>query len=185
MAQGFGPLRRATFVGGRLAARAALDELAVPSGPVLSDERGAPIFPAGTCGSISHKDRLAVALVGRDEGWTLGIDVELASGPTYDISSRVLSAAEQRRLATAPEAIRAREVLFCFSAKEALYKALDPHVRRFVAFDEVSVVRDARGVARFELDLAGGEGPFATELATWAWQDVLIVTARARRANPG
>src|SRR3970282_1204781 len=114
---------------------------------------------------------------------TIGIDVELAAGPTYDISSRVLSAAEHRRLAGAHEAVRAHEVLFCFSAKEALYKALDPHVRRFVAFDEVSVVRDPDGSARFELELAHDEGPFETQLDTWPWEETLIVTARVRPAN--
>jgi enterobactin synthetase component D len=182
LARDFGPLRLATFIGGRLAARAALAELSVTCDAILPDERGAPLFPPGTRGSISHKDQLAVALVSQADEWTRGVDVELLSGPRVDVSSRVLSAAEARVLANEPDDVRASEVLFRFSAKEALYKALDPHVRRFVAFHEVSVLRDADGKAYFELDLARGEGPFKTELDCWSWQDMLLVTARVRRA---
>lgn len=179
-AETLGPVRQVTWVGGRLAARAALNELGLASGPILSDDRGAPLFPRGVRGSISHKDDLAVALVTPEDEWTLGVDVELVAGPTYDIAPRVLTDLEREQLAALPEERRAAEVLFAFSAKEALYKALDPHVRRFVAFDEVSVVHDADGTRRFELHLAPDEGPFDTELSWWRWEEMLLVTARVR-----
>jgi hypothetical protein len=41
-------------------------------------------------------------------------------------------------------------------------------------------VRDPDGRARFELDLARGEGPFESELDYWSWEEMLVVTARVR-----
>src|SRR5688572_8140495 len=61
LAETLGPGRQATWIGGRLAARAALDDLALPYRPILPNDRGAPVFPDGIRGSISHKHSLAVA----------------------------------------------------------------------------------------------------------------------------
>jgi 4'-phosphopantetheinyl transferase EntD len=54
-------------------------------------------------------------------------------------------------------------VLRAFCAKEAIYKALDPWVRRFVGFHEARVAF-AGGRLSASLALTRGEGPFAVEL---------------------
>jgi 4'-phosphopantetheinyl transferase EntD len=181
-AEAYPPARRGPYVAGRTALHLALDSRA----PIASNDRGAPILPDGWVGSISHKGALAAALVapagagvgaGVDAGvgagvgaGFVGVDLERAAAPRVDIASRVLT---PRELAVVPD--RGRAVTLRFSIKEAIYKAIDPFVRRYVGFLEV------------ELDFTGDavtvttELPFAIE-ATWRehaghW----LTTARATR----
>ncbi len=146
-----GPIRRREFIAGRTALHLALGSDA----PILSDDRGAPALPPGWVGSVSHKHALAVALVAPAGAGHLGVDLELAVPPRGDIGRRVLTAREQAELTDGGRGVTLR-----FSIKEAIYKAIDPYVRRYVGFTEV------------ELTLAGDavtvttELPFAIE-ATW------------------
>lgn len=146
-----GPVRRREFVAGRTALHLALGAGA----PILSDDRGAPILPPGWVGSISHKGALAAALVAPAGQGHLGVDLERAAPPRTDIARRILTPREQAAL---PD--RGRAVTLRFSIKEAIYKAVDPYVRRYVGFTEV------------ELDLTGDAARVTTELpyaieATW------------------
>ena len=70
---------------------------------------------------------------------------------------------------------RSRALLLRFSMKEAVYKALDPYVRRYVAFREVTVAPRSDGTADVQTSLARGEGPFRVE-AAWLRVDGWIVT---------
>jgi enterobactin synthetase component D len=170
------PLRRGTWIGGRIAARIALADLAIDAPPLLANDRGAPLFPEGTAGSISHKRDIAVALVApRTEGH-LGVDLEIDAAGKVDIAARVLTEAEQQELAGLSAEERAREVLLRFSAKEAIYKALDPYVRRYVGFHEVAVWPDANGAARVVADLAHKEGPFSFDVR-WVRFEGLVLTS--------
>jgi enterobactin synthetase component D len=177
--------RRATWVGGRVALHAALEALGASSpGAILATPRGAPLLPAGFTGSVSHKPTLAVALVGRVDAAapaTVGIDLELPRPLRHDIAPRVLTADEQGELVSLPAEAREREVLRRFAIKEAIYKALDPWVQRFVSFQE-AVVRSAPGGLEAELRLSRGEGPFAVELTDAGDAAVILVAARIRRA---
>jgi enterobactin synthetase component D len=156
--------RQRTFVAGRLALRAALMDLGLPSGPLLIGERGAPLLPPGALGSISHKRTLAVGLAARAGGQRIGVDIEDDAPPRIDISRRVLTDEESAALAgTAPD-LRARAVLMRLSAKESIYKALDPFVRRHVSFKEANLALLGNGTWQVELTLAGGEGPFSSEV---------------------
>jgi 4'-phosphopantetheinyl transferase EntD len=180
--RGLAPGRQLTWVGGRLALRQALDDLGIASGAaLLPTTRGAPSLPAGAVGSISHKEGVAVALAAPDSGWTVGVDVELGAAARRDIAPYVLTPGERQRIEALPEPLRAAEVLWAFSAKEALYKALDPHVGRHVSFQEASVERGADGAGVATLSLRNGEGPFEAQLG-WLIRDQLVVTtARVRR----
>ncbi|HTB58192.1 MAG TPA: 4'-phosphopantetheinyl transferase superfamily protein [Polyangia bacterium] len=180
--------RRAGWVGGRVALRAALAAVGVEAPePMLSMPRGAPLLPPGAVGSVSHKRALAVALVAReaDPRATVGIDVEDLRPLRTDIASRVLTPDE---LAVIPSSGLERDaaVLLRFSAKEAIYKALDPWVHRFVGFHEASVARAPDGALTGRFALAGGEGPFSLELHQAAVADegeIILVAARVRAAE--
>jgi 4'-phosphopantetheinyl transferase EntD len=178
--------RRATFIGGRVALRAALDELDPGSGAaapaMLSTARGAPMLPPGFVGSVSHKRELAVAIVARAEPTprtTIGIDVEVPRPRHVDISARVLTPAERAAVAGLDPAARDAEVLFRFAAKEAIYKALDPWVQRLVSFHEVELATAPDGSRRARLDLKRGEGPFRVDLYDIgsAVDDLVLVVA--------
>ncbi|HEX3903569.1 MAG TPA: 4'-phosphopantetheinyl transferase superfamily protein [Polyangia bacterium] len=158
--------RRAGWVGGRVALRAALAaaDLAAPA-PILASPRGAPLLPPGAIGSVSHKRAIAVALAAREPSprATIGIDVEELRPLRVDVAGRVLTP-EERAALPADGVARDAAVLLAFSAKEAIYKALDPWVQRFVAFHEASVGRASDGAVTGRLALDGGEGPFGVEL---------------------
>lgn len=172
------PLRRRTWVGGRAALRTLLDRSGIEAPAVLADARGAPIAPDGIAVSVSHKDWIAVALVAREPTAHVGVDVELDVVQATDISSRVLAEDELAELAGFDSRRRAREVLLRFSAKESVYKALAPFVRRYVGFKEVSVSTRDSGDAAVCARLAPGEGPFAIGVRWRCFDGLVLTTAR-------
>ena len=180
--------RRAGWVGGRVALRAALAAVAVEaSEPMLSTPRGAPILPPGAVGSVSHTRTIAVALCARESRprATIGIDIEDLRPLRVDVASRVLTT-EERAALPADGPARDAAVLLAFSAKEAIYKALDPWVHRFVAFQEASLTRAGDGALTARLALAGGEGPFSVELHDahlLGEAGLILVAARLRAAE--
>ena len=170
-----------TWVGGRVALRAALAELGLSWGatsPILATPRGAPALPAGVLGSIAHKRTIAVALAAFAPSGdvTLGVDVEVDRAPRFDIAARVLTPAERLRVDALAAPARARAVLAAFAAKEAVYKALDPWLGRAIAFQEVELDgRTARLAPRV------GEPSFEIELHEEPLAGHLLVTARVHR----
>jgi enterobactin synthetase component D len=171
------PVRRRTWVGGRVALRLALERCALEAPPVVVDDRGAPVLPAGVCGSISHKEAMAVALVAREPTARIGVDIELEGERTLDISSKVLTDDELREIADYSPAAREREVLLRFSAKESIYKAIDPFVRRFVGFREVAVSPRPDGTAEVRSHLPEPT-PFAIEVRWQRLMGYVLTTAR-------
>jgi enterobactin synthetase component D len=189
------PARRPTWLAGRIALHEALRDLGVDVGPILSDRRGAPELPEGVTGSISHKRTLAVALAAHKcDGTSIGVDLEPVpvSPPSPgepgwdrrpDISSRVMTPAELAALAATPEPGRRRQVVLHFSIKEALYKALNPLIGRYVSFQEASLLPHPDGSVTVTLALAKQEGPF---LAEARWTEIaahLLTTAAVRPAG--
>lgn len=177
------PARRATWVGGRVALHVALETLGAPfAGAILSSDRGAPAMPAGFLGSVSHKPTLAVALVaGAAPGApvTIGVDLEIARPLRQDIAPRVLTPAERTELFALPAEAREREILQRFAVKEALYKALDPWVRRFVSFQEVETSHSGDGRWDVLLRFQGGEA-FAVEVLEPGDVSTVVAAARVR-----
>ncbi|MGE0872192.1 MAG: 4'-phosphopantetheinyl transferase [Kofleriaceae bacterium] len=165
-------VRRRDLIVGRTALHDALAQLepSLAGAAILADDRGAPMLPAGWVGSVSHKGTRAAALVSRDHGARVGIDLELAVAPRQDIATRILTLREQQALLD-----RGTGTTLRFSIKEAIYKAIDPYVRRYVAFTEV------------ELDVAEGIAHVTSTLdldidTTWRELDGhWLATARATR----
>ena len=137
--------RRREFTTGRACARAALAKLGVSSVPILRGERGAPLWPAGIVGSITHCDGYRAAAVGRGtELAALGIDAE----PDLPLDEDVLSlVAHGSELDAVRELTRLRpdgpswdRLVFC--AKEALYKAWFPLTGRWLGFEDADIAID-------------------------------------------
>jgi len=165
------PARRREYIAGRTALRLALASArpaAAEPPAILSDDRGAPLLPDGWVGSISHKGAFAAALVAPAGAGHIGVDLERAQPSRHDIGRRILTAREQAALPDRDLAVTLR-----FAIKEAIYKALDPYVRRYVGFTEV------------ELDLTGDavtvttELPFAIEASWREHAGHWLATARA------
>jgi enterobactin synthetase component D len=154
--------------------RAALRELIGGGVAIGADDRGAPVLPAGAVGSLSHKGEHAAAIVGDAAHGFVGIDLERAEAPRMMIERRILSA---RELAAIGDR---REVTRAFAIKEAIYKAVDPIVRRYVGFTEVELSIEAGGACRVTI-VDAARLPVAVE-AWWSERDGLwVATARARR----
>ena len=178
------PARRRTFIGGRVALRAALASLGAgadeTAAAILSTPRGAPAMPPGFVGSVSHKRELAIAIVARAEPTprtTIGIDVEVARPLRADIAPRVLTPDERAALSHLAGEARDLAVLLRFAAKEAIYKAVDHWVQRLVSFQEVEIVPAPGGGLRAHMSLTRGEGPFAVVLDEVRADGLVIVVA--------
>ena len=168
-AAALGPVRRREFVAGRAALRSLLGEPV----PIVADDRGAPVLPAGWVGSISHKAERAAALISPAGDGFVGLDIERAAPPRMPIEKRILTPAEQQRVRDG------RDVTLHFAIKEANYKAIDPIVRRYVGFTEVELeIRSDGGCRVHVLDVA--RLPVAVD-AWWYERDGLwLATARGR-----
>lgn len=182
-ARTLGGFRQVSFVGGRLALHAAMRHIGAPDVPVLPDPRGTPALPGDWTASVSHKRTLAIAMVGRGPAGTLGIDLENLAPARLGIAERVLRPAEQAAIASLPPDRAWIGLLLRFSTKEAIYKALDPYVRRWVGFEEAEVTPGRDGLTDVTLHLAHAEGPFFVD-ARYRWlPGHVLTTVRIRRVG--
>jgi 4'-phosphopantetheinyl transferase EntD len=159
--------RRRDFALGRTCARAALAGLGHGEAVIAKSDAGAPLWPHGTTGSITHTRGYAAALVGEDRDFAgIGIDAERAGGVTRDLWPRLFSQTEQAQLATHCDPLLGATLLF--SAKEASYKAWA--LKGALAFRDIEIVLESGRfvAARAETRLGGR---YAVE------KDVVLVTA--------
>lgn len=144
------PKRRREFAAVRACARRAMEKLGVPPQPVLPGERGAPRWPDGLTGSMTHCDGYcAAALVRVTDLASLGIDAE-PDGPLPDgvLSSVALPAERDRLLRLAQDRPGTHWDRLLFSAKESVYKAWFPLTGQWLDFSEADI----------ELSVDPGEG---------------------------
>ena len=127
------PKRRREWLGGRIAAKAAMLKLAEPGHPqdemqqlsILPDKHGRPTADRmpGIAITISHSSRFAVALATR--GTTCGIDLQKTSSKLADLTDRFTSARELTILAGLPSPDdHVTRLTMLWAAKEALKKSI-------------------------------------------------------------
>ena len=188
MARGLPEPRRATFVAGRLAMRDALQSAAeaglvdTPNVAILRTARGAPVLPASMSGSITHKRTLAMAAVAPRALGLQHVGLDLERRPTGDdlarpsIARKILTAREFATLDQFRDDLAAREhTLVHFAIKEAVYKAIDPFVERYVRFTEVELGLRADGEAEVTLHLPELNDGSVRVHAEWRVEDEWIV----------
>jgi len=175
--------RRREFAAGRSCARRALAALGVPPAPLLPGAGGAPAWPAGYTGSITHCAGYAAAAVAPAAAVrSVGVDAE----PDQPLPQRVLGA-----VALAAERVMLRDLAaaasgpcwdrLLFSAKESVYKAWFPLTARWLGFPDASIsISPADGTFAARLlvswpPAAGLSLPGFT--GRWLVRDGLIVTA--------
>ena len=158
--------RRGTWVAGRIALVEASTRWIKERSPIINDARGAPILPKGLRGSLSHKNELAIALVSITDTHEshLGIDLERVEKRQEGIAKMILTTKELEEYERLSAASREMFLITRFSLKEAIYKALDPFVQRYVGFHEVELQVDENGKFHPEFNLKQNEGPFSAEL---------------------
>lgn len=136
--------RRREFTTARGCARKALATLGLPPVPIVPGERGAPTWPSGVVGSMTHCDGYRASAVAREEQVrTIGLDAE-PNGPLPDgVLESVATPTEIGWLAGATgDGSGVCWDRLLFSAKESIYKAWFPLTHRWLDFEEAIVTPD-------------------------------------------
>jgi 4'-phosphopantetheinyl transferase EntD len=167
--------RRLEFTTVRTCARTALAALGHPAAPLLPGERGAPGWPAGIVGSMTHCTAYrAAAVADVREVATLGIDAEPAAELPDGVLVAVARPEERAMLQDLPAGLPWDRVLF--SAKESVYKAWFPVARRFLDFTDASLVLGTDGA--FTVRLLVPAPPLLTDLTgRWVVAHGVVATA--------
>ena len=119
----------------RIVARELLTKISIGGCSLPKASSGAPIWPNGVVGSMSHDPRIAVAAIAlRRDYVALGIDIEPAEPLPSD--SLDLIATPQERAAIDEDPYRGR---LLFAAKEAVYKAVYPLDQTFLEHHDVQI----------------------------------------------
>lgn len=151
------PSRRREFATGRSCARAGLVRLGLPPTAVGRGDRGAPQWPPGVVGSITHcAGYRAAAVAHAADALALGIDAEPDGPLPADVLPLISSASERGALADLARGCPgvAWDRLL-FSAKESVYKAWFPLQWTFLDFTEAEVRFDPAGRFRARLLVPG------------------------------
>ena len=163
--------RQREYAAVRNCARACLGRLGYPPVPILPGLGGAPRWPAGVLGSMTHCAGYAAAAVGPVSRISaIGVDAEPDAPLPEGVLDLVATPVERDRLTTTqlePDSPSWDRLLF--SAKEALYKAWFPQVGEWLDPQET------------ELVFGPEEGTFTALLS----RDGLIVNGRQVRRLHG
>jgi enterobactin synthetase component D len=134
------PARRAEFTGGRWCAHRALEELGCPTNALLRGPLGAPLWPSGIVGSITHESEICLAVVAHATSYR-GIGIDLfdcrRDVDMHALSHLVLTERDRARCASADA-----EPFFlklAFSAKESVIKAVSEKIGRFLELTEIDL----------------------------------------------
>jgi len=163
--------RRRQYAAVRSCARACLARLGYARVPILPGIGGAPTWPAGVLGSMTHCAGYAAAAVGPlSRISAIGIDAEPDAPLPEGVLDLVATPAERDRLAVTqlePDSPNWDRLLF--SAKEAVYKAWFPLTGEWLDHEEVEILFDPQ------------DGSFAALLSPYG----LIVDGRQVRCLHG
>ncbi len=186
------PRRQREFATVRQCARRAAGSLGVRPVPLLPDRRGAPQWPEGVVGAMTHCEGYRAAAVARSrEMLGVGIDAE----PNEPCPAGVLDliSLEREREWVAAHARAAPGVRWdrlLFSAKESVFKVWYPLTRRELDFEEAHIEVDPHdGTFTARLLVPGptvGGRRLDGFAGRWLCRDNLLVTAIALPATaPG
>jgi 4'-phosphopantetheinyl transferase EntD len=177
--------RQREFTTARACARAALARLGLPPMPIPRGEHGAPQWPAGVVGSITHcAGYRACAVARREDVVTIGLDAE-PHGPLPDrVLGTVASEQEQARLAELSAAVPGVHWdRLLFSAKESVYKAWYPLTGRWLGFSDAAVDFSPES-GQFTARILLADAPINGFNGRWLVADGLLATAIALEARP-
>jgi len=163
--------RRREYAAVRSCAQACLGRLGYAPAPILPGVGGAPRWPSGLQGSMTHCAGYAAAAVGPlTRISAIGIDAEPDAPLPDGVLDVVATPAERDRLTgTRVELDSPNWDRLLFSAKEAVYKAWFPLVDQWLDHQEAQILFDPQG------------GTFAALLS----RDGLVIDGHPIRRVPG
>ncbi|GIH27691.1 4'-phosphopantetheinyl transferase [Acrocarpospora phusangensis] len=169
--------RRREFTTARHCARRAMARLGVPPAPIVPGERGAPGWPPGVVGAMTHCDGYRAAALSL-EAVTIGIDAEPNAPLPDGVLDVVALPAERLALGDMHRDMHGgvHWDRLLFSAKESVYKAWFPLARRWLGFEEAEIELDPAGTFRARLLVPGPRGLTGFD-GRWLCESGLVVTA--------
>jgi len=177
--------RRREFTTARACARTALARLGLPPTAILPGAAGAPQWPPGVVGSMTHcAGYRASAVAWATDVLTLGLDAEpdeiLPVGVLRTVALADERAGLQALAQSAPGPCWDR---LLFSAKESVYKAWFPLTGRWLGFEEAAITFDpVDGTFAARLLVPGPQldgRPLTGFAGRWLARDGLVLTAIA------
>ena len=111
---------------------------------ILPDADGAPVWPSGLTGCISHSKGICSVVIAKSQSNTnaVGIDIETLGRLSEAAKRRICSPAEQQRVEAWAEQTNLKlQHLYTlvFSAKEAFFKYAYPSTRQWLEFKDVEL----------------------------------------------
>jgi len=147
--------RRQEYIAGRACACESLKQLLIFDFKILRKKNRAPIWPLNIIGSITHsKNEVFTVALEQGEYQGIGIDCEVLIDKKkfLSLSSHIATAIDISFLQNS----QMDEKTVCtliFSAKESLYKALNPIVDIFFGFEHASIVKINEAESTFIIEL--------------------------------
>lgn len=127
--------RKKEFILGRLCVQHSFDERL----DLLKGEQGEPVWPLGVKGSISHSKNYALAAISSDKAInSVGVDIEKCVDEKRlgVIKKMTLTPSEILLLNSINDSKRLELATIIFSAKETLYKMINPLCGCYINFHE-------------------------------------------------
>jgi 4'-phosphopantetheinyl transferase EntD len=155
------------LMAGRSTARRALRLIGVEPKPILSRSDGAPVWPLGLCGSISHSHRHIAVLLARSSHYeSVGIDIDDGRPLGVAASANVATAQELEVVDRAGWTVSgATAENLAFSAKEAIFKCQFP-VTLDASLDFLDVCLElGESVGNVKIRVIDSERPALTQVA--------------------
>lgn len=177
--------RQQEYLAGRWCAAQAQQALGLTvSNPAIGEDR-APQWPSGQCGSITHSQGRAAAIVADHQYWqSAGLDIEHCLSPerAQRLAAEILTPAEQQHWQNLPDEQQARALTVSFCIKEALFKTLYPLTKVRFYFHDAECVSTTDSLAsngqsslRLRKTLSPA-WPAGRELtAHWQWHDSAVL----------
>lgn len=172
--------RRTEYLAGRICCKHVLETLGITQEVGTAYPEREPVWPAGVAGSISHCGSSAIAVITTERHGHVGIDIEEVNNSLIEAHADAFTTPEERQRVRG-----AADLLVIFSAKEALFKALYPTLKKYFGFEcaRVSILSETR----FSVELTCSLGPGFPAYRSWTGQyclDACVVTTLLVDQNP-
>lgn len=175
--------RRLEFVAGRTAAKISMSRAGHPKGVILRQQGGAPIWPKGLFGSLTHNNRLAAAaVIDANRSTSIGIDIEENVALPDDVLGLVLTPAERSECTRHGSGASVRAKLL-FSAKEAVFKADWPRYGEFLDFADIQLFDKSEDVLIGFVKSASERRDYIVQVARS--EQTIITLSRMTLGNEG
>lgn len=147
--------RKSEYIGGRICANELFSKHKINDLILKNDDKRRPIWPASFVGSITHsKDKVYASVAKSSDYKSIGIDAELIMSEKRRVSiQEEILMQEELELYDKHNETKELIATIVFSAKEALYKLINPLTNVFFGFEHAQVLHINFQAMEFKIEL--------------------------------